>query len=288
MRRIPRSALALPLAFPLVFGCASTPAAPAASRSAESASQGTRSLDGVLAGDWRTPEFTARDAARHPKETLTFFGVRPDQTVIEITPGGGWYAEILAPYLQADGQYVAAVWDDSAPDARPYYAKLNQALREKFASRPELFGQAKVVPFNTEAPDFGAPGSADVVLTFRNAHNWVKGGVADVYFRAFFDVLKPGGTLGVVDHRAKPGTTPEQMAESGYVTEDVIIGIAQAAGFELAGRSEVNANPNDTASHPNGVWSLPPSNRHDPADAEKYRAIGESDRMTLRFVKPAN
>lgn len=294
MRRISRTILALPLALPLAFGCKSTPSAPAASEAGTSApteqaaTATAPTLASVTAGAWRTPEARARDAARHPVETLTFFGIKPDQTVVEITPGSGWYADVLAPWLQAEGQYVAAVWDTSGPDARDYYKKHNDALRAHFAQSPEQFSRARIVPFNTDVPVFGEPGSADAVVTFRNAHNWVKSGLADVYFRAFFDVLKPGGTLGVVDHRAKPGTTPEQMASSGYVTEDVVISIAESAGFKLAGKSEINANPRDTADHPNGVWSLPPSNRHEPADAEKYRAIGESDRMTLRFVKPAN
>jgi predicted methyltransferase len=139
--------------------------------------------------------------------------------------------------------------------------------------------------FDPKAPVFGPPASADVVLTFRNAHNWVADGNAEVYFKAFYDVLKPGGTLGVVDHRARPGTDLEKMKKSGYLTEALVIAQATAAGFVLDGRSEVNANPADTADHPNGVWTLPPSNRHEPADAARYAAIGESDRMTLRFVK---
>ena len=136
------------------------------------------------------------------------------------------------------------------------------------------------------APTFGPAGSADVVLTFRNAHNWVDDGTADAYFKAFFDVLKPGGTLGLVDHRAKPGTDLETMKSSGYLTEALVIELAQKAGFRLDAKSEVNANPKDTADHPKGVWTLPPTNQHDAKDDAKYKAIGESDRMTLRFVKP--
>jgi predicted methyltransferase len=244
-------------------------------------------LDEAIAGTWRSPENRARDVWRHPKETLSFFMVRPDHTVIEITPGGGWYSEILAPYLRANGRYVAAVIDP-APEtnerARDYYTKGLADLRAKYAANAALYGGAQIVPFNQKAPVFGAPGSADVVLTFRNVHNWRMSGNAEAMFKGFFDVLKPGGVLGVVEHRAK--TDVPATDRSGYVGQAQVIAMAQAAGFALDGQSEVNANPKDTKDHPNGVWMLPPSNRHDAKDAEKYRAIGESDRMTLRFVKP--
>ena len=244
-------------------------------------------LDTVLAGSWRTPQFTARDQYRHPKETLSFFLLKPDATVIEITPGGGWYAEILAPYVRDDGQYIAAVWDDAIPNQPNYRYDLNKRLRAKFAGNADVFGKAQVRTFDPSNPNFGPANSADVVLTFRNAHNWVDEGNPEEYFKAFFDVLKPGGTLGLTDHRANPGTDLATQKKSGYLTEDLVIGYAEAAGFKLEGRSEVNANPADTKDHPNGVWTLPPSNDHDPKDDAKYKAIGESDRMTLRFVKPA-
>ena len=243
-------------------------------------------LDAALAGTWRDPKNTPRDVHRHPRETLSFFGVRPDQTVIEITPGGGWYAEILAPYLRADGHYVAAVWDDAIPGQPNYRYGLNKALRAKFAGNATVYGTPEVRVFDPRAPHFGPPASADVVLTFRNAHNWVSDGNAEAYFKAFHDVLRPGGTLGVVDHRAKPGTDLATMKTSGYLTEALVIQLATDAGFRLDGKSEVNANPRDTADHPNGVWTLPPVNRHDAADDARYQAIGESDRMTLRFRKP--
>lgn len=242
-------------------------------------------LDAAIAGSWRDPKNVVRDRYRHPRETLAFFGVRPDQTVIEITPGGGWYAEILAPYLRDRGRYVAAVWDDAIPGQPQYRYGLNTALRAKFAGNPTIHGTPEVRVFDPKAPVFGPSATADVVLTFRNAHNWVADGNAEAYFKAFYDVLKPGGTLGVVDHRARPGTDLETMKKSGYLTEALVIAQATAAGFVLDARSEVNANPADTADHPNGVWTLPPSNRHEPADAAKYAAIGESDRMTLRFVR---
>jgi predicted methyltransferase len=245
------------------------------------------SLDSVLAGAWRAPQNVARDKYRHPKETLGFFLVNPDETVIEITPGAGWYTDLLAPYLRDNGHYVAAVWDDAIAGQPKYRYDLNRQLREKIASNADVYGKTEVRLFDAKHPAFGPPGSADVVLTFRNAHNWVEDGNADAYFKAFYDVLKPGGTLGFVDHRAKPGTDLQKMKDSGYLTEELVIGYAKAAGFTLDGQSEVNANPADTTDHPNGVWTLPPTNQHDAADDAKYKAIGESDRMTLRFVKPA-
>ncbi|MFY0580981.1 class I SAM-dependent methyltransferase [Cystobacter fuscus] len=273
----------------LLSGCASTTAATPTERPASAATPPTfAALDEALSGAWRDPKNVARDTYRHPKQTLGFFGVTPDQTVIEITPGGGWYSEILAPYLRDKGHYVAAVWDDAIPSQPKYRYQSNQKLREKFAGNAAVYGTPDVRVFDPSKPDFGAPGSADTVLTFRNVHNWVEDGTAPAYFKAFYDVLKPGGTLGVVEHRARPGTDLEVMKKSGYLTEELVLELAKGAGFVLADRSEINANPKDTADHPNGVWTLPPSNQHDAADDAKYQAIGESDRMTLRFTKPAD
>jgi predicted methyltransferase len=244
-------------------------------------------LQAAIDGSWRDPANTARDAHRHPGQTLAFFGIEPDMTVVEITPGGGWYAEILAPYLKERGKYVAAVVDPGAYEAgrqRDYYQKGKDGLAKKFAGAPAQFDQAAVVDYDPKAPAFGAPGSADMVLTFRNVHNWRGAGQAEGMFKAFHEVLKPGGVLGVVEHRAKADVPAED--KSGYVGTDQVIALAKAAGFELAASSEVNANPRDTRDHPNGVWTLPPSNNHPEADRAKYQAIGESDRMTLRFVKP--
>jgi predicted methyltransferase len=287
MKPVLTVALAASLAVALA-ACASTageaPAAPAASAGLDAQQQAA--LDAAIAGTWRDPKNTARDVHRHPRQTLAFFGVRPDQTVIEITPGGGWYAEILAPYLRQDGHYVAAVWDDAIPGQPGYRYELNKRLRAKFAGNAAVYGTPDVRVFDPMQPAFGPSASADVVLTFRNAHNWVSDGNAAEYFKAYYDVLRPGGTLGVVDHRAKAGTDLETMKKSGYLTEALVIELAQQAGFVLDTRSEVNANPRDTADHPNGVWTLPPNNNHPAADADKYRAIGESDRMTLRFTKP--
>lgn len=288
-----RRLLAAAFASTLLAACA-TPAghdAPAAGESASAASLVTNAtgaaLDAAIAGTSRTPGNVVRDLHRHPKETLSFFGVNADQHVIEITPGGGWYAEILAPLLRGNGQYVAAVWDDAIQGQPAYRYRLNTQLREKFAANPGVYGTPEVRVFDPKAPVFGPPGSADAVLTFRNAHNWVSDGTADAYFKAFFDVLKPGGTLGLVDHRAKPGTDMETMKKSGYLTEALVVELATKAGFELEAKSEVNANPKDTADHPNGVWTLPPTNDHPASERAKYQAIGESDRMTLRFRKPA-
>lgn len=259
---------------------AATPAAVAADTDA--------ALDAAIAGSWRDPANAARDAYRHPGQTLAFFGIRPDMTVVEITPGGGWYAEILAPYLKEQGSYVAAVVDPQAVAegrGRDYQQRSKDGLEKKFGEAPAQFERATVVAYDPKAPVLGAPGSADMVVTFRNVHNWRGSGQAEGMFKGFYDVLKPGGTLGVVEHRANGDVADDD--QSGYVGEDQVIALATAAGFSLADASEVNANPLDTKDHPNGVWTLPPGNNHPEEDRAKYQAIGESDRMTLRFVKPA-
>ena len=278
-----RLALLLPL---LLVACASTPSADttATSQAADAA------LDAAIAGAWRDPANVARDPHRHPAQTLRFFGVTPSSHVIEITPGGGWYTEILAPYLREDGHLVAALavaGPAQSEGLRNYLTKGNAGFRAKLAAGPAQYDRVEVREFSVPQPVLGADGSADVVLTFRNVHNWTQWGTDQAMFDAFFRVLKPGGVLGVVDHRAKPGTDLETMKKSGYLTEARVQEMAQRAGFVLEARSEVNANPRDTTAHPNGVWTLPPSNRHDPEDAQMYRNIGESDRMTLRFRKPA-
>ena len=244
-------------------------------------------LAAAVSGPWRNPDNVARDGYRHPGETLRFFGVMPDDTVIEITPGGGWYAEILAPYLREDGQYVAAVVDPMAlPEGRgrDYQANSKAGLETLFAGSAAQYDRARIVAFDPANPVFGAAGSADAVLTFRNVHNWRSNGQAEGMFQGFFDVLKPGGVLGVDEHRAAADVPADD--KSGYVGQAQVVAMAQAAGFVLDATSEVNANPRDTKDHPNGVWTLPPGNRHEDADRAKYQAIGESDRMTLRFRKP--
>lgn len=244
-------------------------------------------IDRVIAGDWREPANAARDIWRHPKQTLEFFGVTPDQRVLEIYPGRGWYVEILAPLLRDKGRYFGAnVNPATAPDERvkTYLTQQNADLRAKLAARPDVYGQADIREIDPAAPALGEAGSMDTVLTFRNVHNWMMGGYAEGMFKSFYDVLKPGGVLGVVEHRAA-GDVPAGD-KSGYVGQDQVIAMAKAAGFELEASSEINANPADTKDHEAGVWSLPPTLRLGDKDREKYLAIGESDRMTLRFRKP--
>ncbi|SER31116.1 Predicted methyltransferase [Pseudomonas sp. NFACC02] len=269
------------LAYSLVAVFGSTLAVAAAPASSSNISH--EQFATVLNGDWRVPQNAARDQYRHPEQTLQFFGLRDDQTVIEITPGNGWYSELLAPLLKDKGHYVAAIVDPSVSD---YAKKSADNLKQKYAADPAHYGKVDVVAYTPKAPVFGKPGSADTVLTFRNVHNWVDAGNEAATFKAFYDVLKPGGTLGVVDHRAKPGTTAQDNAHNGYLPTDYVVKLAQAAGFTLAGESEVNANPKDTKDYPDGVWTLPPTLVKGEQDKAKYLAIGESDRMTLRFIKP--
>jgi predicted methyltransferase len=237
----------------------------------------------VIEGAHRSYEHRARDAYRHPFETLSFFGFQRNLTVVEITPGAGWYTEILAPSLNTLGSYVPAIWDESVPGQPDYRAAQNREFLAKIAANPPLYGRPRPVRFDPLQPTFGPPGSADLVLSFRNAHNWIEEGTAPAYFDAIAAVLKPGGTLGLVDHRAPEG--PATDGKNGYVTEAQVIELAQAAGLQLADRSEINANPKDTKDHPDGVWTLPPTLALGEVDKARYIAIGESDRMTLRFVK---
>ncbi len=233
----------------------------------------------AVASPLRTPANVARDRYRHPAETLAFFGVRPTDTVVEIWPAGGWYAEILAPLLRDRGAYYAAT---PLPDG----AKGIAALQARDAT---AFGKIRTAAFPAQPGQAGVPdGVADKVLTFRNVHNWRFGGAdrAQAAFDAMFRMLKPGGTLGVVEHRLPETRDAAAEEKSGYMKESSVIAFATKAGFRLAGRSAVNANPKDTADWPAGVWTLPPSYRLKDVDRAKYAAIGESDRMTLRFVKP--
>ena len=244
-------------------------------------------LAAAIASPARTPKFVARDVYRHPLETLRFFGLRPDKTVVEIWPGRGWYLEILAPYLHDRGKYYAAI---EAPDVAgaSQEAKDDAAfLRRRIADDPADFGKVIVTDLHPpQLTEICPPGTADLVLTFRNVHNWIDGGDQQAQFDTFFKALKPGGVLGVVEHRAKPGTSLDETRKSGYVDEAYVKKLAANAGFRFAAESPVNNNPKDTKDYPKGVWTLPPSFALGDTERAKYLAIGESDRMTLRFVKP--
>lgn len=241
----------------------------------------------VLAGDHRSDKNKARDQYRHPLETLTFFGIKPDMTVVEISPGGGaWYTEVLAPLLKDKGQFYAAGADPESSIG--FFQKTAKKFREKMQSN-DVYSNVKTVPFAPPQKSEIAPaGSADMVLTFRNIHNWMSAGTTDDVYAAMYAALKPGGILGVVEHRGNPEVEQDPKAGTGYVNQDVAIAQAEKAGFKLVATSEVNANPKDNADHPEGVWTLPPRLKLEDKDKDKYLAIGESDRFTLKFVKPAN
>ena len=236
-----------------------------------------------LAAPHRTAANVARDGFRHPLEVLVFFGVKEDSTVVEILPGsGGYYMEILAPYLKDRGLYIAANRDGAAP---PQYLADQQKLLARLKVEPALYGKVLVTQFNADLHEIAPPGSADFVLTFRNLHNWIERREIDGALRAFHKALKPGGVLGVVDHRGRTDLTQEAQMKTGYVRQDFAVALIEKAGFKLVGAAEVNANPRDTKDHPEGVWTLPPTYRLKDKDRAKYEAIGESDRFTLKFMK---
>lgn len=242
-------------------------------------------LQQAVAGEHRSADYVARDQYRHPAETLAFFGLRPDATVVEIWPGGGWYTEILAPYLRDQGKYYAAHFPDLEKPA--FFKKARAMYQQKLDAKPDIYSQVKVTELLPPAYTEMAPaGSADFVLTFRNVHNWMNNNSAEAMFQAIYTTLKPGGVLGVVEHRAAAGTDLQTMIKSGYVTEQQVRDYAAAAGFEFIAATEINANPKDTKDYAEGVWTLPPTLRLKDQDREKYLAIGESDRMTLKFRKP--
>lgn len=245
------------------------------------------SLDEIINGEHRSAENKARDAWRHPRDTLEFFGLRPEMSVVEIWPGGGWYTEILAPYLRERGRYIAAHWD---PEAKQEFIRnAVRAYQDKLAARPDLYDKVEVVVLAPPDNTAMVPAeSVDMVLTFRNIHNWMASGQAETMFAAMYRALKPGGVLGVVEHRAPNDQPQDPKARSGYVREDYAIGLAEKAGFVLEAAAEINANPADTKDYEGGVWTLPPTLRQGDKDREKYLAIGESDRFTLRFRKPGS
>jgi len=243
-------------------------------------------LQQAIAGKHRSAEHKNRDQYRHPLETLNFFEVEPTMSVVEIWPGGkGWYTEILAPYLKDQGALYTAQF--SADSGIPYFTKSLEKFKQKTLAQPEIYSKITITTlYPPQLVDIAPENSVDRVLTFRNVHNWMKSREAENVFKAMLRALKPGGILGVVEHRAPAEREQDLKAISGYVTEDFVIALAEKAGLKFVAKSEVNANPKDTAEHPNGVWTLLPTLRLNDQDREKYMAIGESDRMTLKFIKP--
>ena len=264
--------------------CALT--APSAQAMASNAGQAMTEdrLAHILTAPHRSAANRARDIWRHPAETLRFFGVQPGMTVVEVLPGGGWYTEILAPYIGPNGKIYAAHYAPTSPNA----AKAVESYRAKLAASPTLYGNVTITALGKGSTDIAPDGSADMVLTFRNIHNMYMGGWAPEAFAAFYRALKPGGVLGIVEHRMPESRSDNEMQKSGYMKVSTVRALAEAAGFTYVGASEINANPRDTSDHVGGVWSLPPTLRGGDTDRAKYEAIGESDRMTLKFIKPAS
>lgn len=243
----------------------------------------------TLAGAHRSPENAARDRYRHPLETLLFFGLRQDSTVVELWPGGGgWFTEVLAPVVREKGKLIATNFDTTGP-ADSYQTKNGKKFLDKLAANPALYDKVQVVTVKDPASLALAPdGTVDLVVTFRNTHGWVEDAIDDKIYTAAFKALKSGGVLGVEQHRAKADAAgdPKEIAKSGYLPEAWVISRIESFGFKLAAKSEVNANPRDTKDYEKGVWTLPPALELGETDKAKYTAIGESDRMTLKFVKP--
>lgn len=246
----------------------------------------TERVEMAIDGQHRSDANKVRDQYRHPTETLEFFGIEDGMRVMEIWPGGGWYTEVLAPAMRDHGTLVIATWDPQVEGQAGYRYELPKKMASEFARHPEVYDQVEIEYFSPpESPSLGEAESLDAIVTFRNTHGWVNGGLAQSIFNEFARVLKPGGILGVVQHRAKDGSDPLVSAQSGYVSEAAVKEIAAIAGFELISSSEINANRKDSGDHPEGVWTLPPGYALGEVDKEKYAAIGESDRMTLRFKK---
>jgi predicted methyltransferase len=273
---IPRLAALLGLA-PTLLATACPPLEHISSDAPRRAEAQQPALAAAIDAPTRSPANIARDKYRHPAETLAFFGVKPGDSVVELWPGGGWYTEILAPYLATGG----------ALHVVPPTGQYAERIRTKIAGNP-VYGKVQVATFAAGQPTSIAAGSADVVLTFRNVHSWLdeKAPIADQVFAEAFRVLKPGGTLGVVEHRLPEEADDARQMTSGYVKVSTVRRLAEKAGFRFVGSSEINANPKDTKDYPEGVWTLPPNLRLGDKDRDKYLAIGESDRMTLKFVKP--
>lgn len=253
-------------------------------------------IEQAMLADHRSAANTDRNRYRHPVGTLTFLGLEDGMTVLEIWPGGGWYTEVLAPVMRHHGQFIVAGYDVDIPDQPEYRYRLQQDLMDKFSAAPGVYDQVAITAFSPpESASLGEVESVDLVLTFRNAHGWVSAGIAESIFAEFARVLKPGGILGLVQHRADKNADPKVSAETGYLSEPAIIALARGAGLYLEARSEVNANPADSKDHEGGVWALPPvlvlcrdleGEDEIVSCREKHEAIGESDRMTLKFRKP--
>ena len=243
-------------------------------------------LTAALAAKYRQPGHAERDAQRHPVETLQFLGFKPTQTVLEVGPGEGWYTELLAPALAAKGKLLVTNGDPNGPaeERGTFYAQRFQHVLDRL---PEAFGKVETVRVDGKAPALPLEGNVDLALVFRGLHGMVNQGTLNTWLAEIHKALKNGGVLGIEQHRAKPDAVPEESAKKGYLPEKWVIEQVEAAGFKLAGKSEVNANPKDTKDYPNGVWTLPPSLALGDTDKDKYTAIGESDRMTLKFVKKA-
>jgi predicted methyltransferase len=239
-------------------------------------------LAAAIASDQRTAAFVARDGARHPAEELTFFGLKADANVIELWPGGGYWTEILAPYLQARGHYTVAL----PPAGNAEDDTDVSHWRARIAAQAARFGTIHETTLGRDHFDIAPAGSADLILTFRNLHNWMNGGYAPQVLAACLRALKPGGVLGIEDHRGSKDKPQDAKAKSGYVRQDYAISLVKQAGFEFVGASEVDANPKDTTHWPDGVWTLPPTLSQGAKDRAKYVAVGEADNFVLKFRKP--
>jgi predicted methyltransferase len=243
-------------------------------------------LAAIADGSHRSEENRSRNQFRHPVETLTFFGLRPDSQVVEIWPSGGWYTEVIAPYVNEQGKYYAAHWD--ANSDIEFIQRGVQAYQAKLAENPELYGNVEMtVLMPPDHVEIAPPGSVDLVVAFRNIHNWMPRGSQEVILGAIYSALKPGGVLGIVEHRGDPQVEQDPEAKTGYVNQAYAVELAQKAGFIFDNSSEINANPADTKDYEAGVWTLPPTLKLKEQDQARYIEIGESDRFTLRFIKPA-
>ena len=243
-------------------------------------------FDKILNSDHRSQPNKGRDQFRNPKQTLEFFGLKPNSNVIEITPGRGWYTEIIAPFVKENGTFSSVIYEVNE-NSKTYFKKLDKFYRSKLKERPDIYGNVKLITIDPKNPKFNLNKKADMVLTFRNVHNWAKAKSADSMFKFFFDSLKSGGVFGVVEHRAHEDTSIQEQIRSGYMTEKYVVELAEKVGFEFFSSSDINNNPKDTKRYSGGVWTLLPNLRGlEETEKKKYSQIGESERMTLKFIKP--